>query len=138
MQRSEQADLAIGAPNHSPGNLSAVGRVHVLYGTPTGLKAANGRSYYGTVPNTCDGDSVLHGAFGYVVSAGKFGPSLSYNNLVIAHPSCGEGVRPGGAVTVYPGSATGLPAAGLRWSQDSNGILDVAEPRDQFGWGLPR
>jgi hypothetical protein len=38
-----------------------------------------------------------------------------------------------GAVTVLPGSASGLVGVGTTWSQGTNGIQDTAEANDHFG-----
>ncbi len=63
-----------------------------------------------------------------------------FKDLAVAAPfeEVGTGlVSNAGAVNVIYGSATGLTAAGNQlWSQNSPGILDVAEPFDNFGSAL--
>ena len=122
-------DLAVGANRESfAGSTSSEGAVHVLFGSEgTGLSSAGNQFWHQNssgIEDVAEKDDL----FGASLAAGDFNGD-SRDDLAIGVP--GEDVNAaldGGAVNVIYGSASGLTAAGDQfWSQDSSGILDVAE-----------
>ncbi|MEU4559395.1 FG-GAP-like repeat-containing protein [Actinoplanes sp. NPDC023936] len=102
------ADLAVGAPGEAIGGAFEAGRVTVLYGGPTGLTAAQARTFDGTVAGAAE-------------PFDHFGASLAVANLRgdahddLAVLASGE-YRPDtagawGAAVVLAGSVTGVDAA---------------------------
>ena len=136
-------DLAIGAPGESIA-ASQVGKVHVIYGSSSGLSAIS--------PITDQLWQQGVNGLDEVAEAGDFfGLSLSsadYNNdnrddLAIAAPReaiAGETIQAVGKVHVIYGSSSGLsttsPIADQLWMQGLNGLDDVAEFADFFGYSL--
>ena len=139
--RDGYADLAIGVPyeavTRSGERRVAAGAVNVLFGSPSGLRAAGDQLI------TEDGSGIRGRAetgdtFGTALTAGDFGLGPA-SDLAIGAPgedfvSSGERLNFAGVVHVVHGSATGLSAVGDQvWSQDSRGIRGRAEASDQFG-----
>jgi FG-GAP repeat len=122
------ADLAIGAP----GEDTARGVVQVLYGSANRLTATGSQLW------TQDSSGIVGVAepgdfFGGALAAGDFNGDGRADLAVGAE---GED-NAAGAVQVLYGSPTGLAATGNQlWSQDSSGIVGVAEPGDRFGFAL--
>ena len=144
------ADLAIGVHGENVGNGVGSGAVSVLYGSATGLTVGGGdtgvpqnqlwtRSSPGVVG---DPDNAL--GFGFAVVAGDFNGD-GYADLAIGvSGELVDGAQGAGAVNVLYGSGIGL-IVGLEllgvpqnqlWTQNSPGVLGVAEKGDGFGYAL--
>ena len=137
-------DLAIGVPyeavTRSGERRVAAGAVNVLFGSPTGLRAARGHLITQDSPGL-RGRSEANDQFGTALAVGDFGRGPAADLAIGApsedFPSHGERLNSPGLVHVVHGSATGLSAAGDQvWSQDSRGIRGRAEPFDEFGVAL--
>jgi hypothetical protein len=134
--RSAQDDLAIGAPGEAFGGVSG-GAVIVLYGTSAGLNGLHDPQLWR------QGDAGIPGS---LEAGDRFGGSLltadlagsAQSDLVIGSPREDVGLLDAaGAVVLIVGSPTGLQAAGARlWTQNSPGVLGVADKGDVFGTSL--
>jgi hypothetical protein len=111
------ADLGVGAPFEDVGAAADAGATSALYGT-----AGTGLSLTGAQTFTQVGSVEAGDAFGYGLAAGDF-ETVGGDFLA-------------GAVSAVPGSAGGLVAGGLLFTQDSQGVPSAAEPEDLFGWAL--
>jgi FG-GAP repeat len=122
------ADLAVGAPYESVGSAFAAGAVSVLYGSPSGLTTSGGRLF------TQVADAVEGGEqFGSALAAGDFNHD-GFVDLAAGAPGEAVGsVGGGGAVSVLPGSATGLTATGGRLFSQVGGAVEAT---DDFGAAL--
>lgn len=124
------ADLAVGVARE---NLPTdhEGLVHLIYGTPEGLKA-NGSQLWSQDSVGVADNAEIQDFFGVSLVTGDFGKS-PLRDLAIG--VVGEDER-AGAVEILFARDEGLAAAGDQfWSQDSPQIKDVAEPFDNFGVG---
>jgi hypothetical protein len=123
------ADLTVGAPWEAVGSLVQAGAVSVLYGSAAGLTGSGGRLF-----TQVGGTVEANDHFGSQLAAGDFNHD-GFAELAAAAPSEGVGSQfSAGAVSVLPGSAGGLTAAGGRlFTQDSPGVPGVAEFGDNFG-----
>lgn len=131
------ADLAIGAPYEDlaaggSANLDA-GAVTIIYGTAAGLNAAGSQVW--TQGTAGVGDVVEpDDAFGYALAVGDFNADGSDDLAIGVRDESFGNAAAAGAVQVIYGSAAGLTAAGSQiWTQDSAGMLEVAETGDHFG-----
>ena len=105
------ADLAVGAPYETVGSAFAAGAVSVLYGSAGGLATSGGRLFT-QVGSAVEGDD----QFGSALAAGDFNHD-GFVDLAAGAPGETVGSAGGaGAVSVLPGSATGLTATGGSWS----------------------
>ena len=113
-------------------NLDA-GAVTVIYGSASGLAAAGNQVW--TQGTAGMEDVVERGdAFGYALAVGDFNGDGSDDLAIGVRDESFGSVMAAGAVQVIYGSAAGLTAAGSQiWTQDSAGMLDVAETGDRFG-----
>jgi len=129
-------DLAIGVPYEDLAAAINAGVVHVIYGAEGGLTAAGSDLW----------SEDTAGILGIAETDDRFGWSLAscdcngdgYYDLAIGEPYEDLGVvGDAGVVHIIFGSAGGLTAAGNElWSEDTAGILGVAETDDKFGWSL--
>jgi hypothetical protein len=133
-------DLAIGVPweDLASGSIPEAGAVNVLHGSAFGLTEVGDQLW------TQDSPGVLNKAeeldhFGWSLTAGDFdGDGLGDLAISAIQEDLDASITSEhGAVNVLYGSANGLSAAGDQfWSQNSAGILDVAEDDDFFGSAL--
>jgi FG-GAP repeat len=136
--RSTHADLAIGVPfEQSVGTIADAGAVHVLYGTSTGLSATGNQLWHQNTAGVADSVEAFD-FFGTALTAGNFNNGQAAD-LAIGVP--GEDFSAtnfdAGAANVLYGTSNGLTAFGNQfWHQDSSGILNSAEPADEFGFAL--
>jgi hypothetical protein len=134
-----QADLVIGVPFETVGALISAGVVHVLYGSPEGLKTTSNELLNQDSPNIPSAVSASYG-FGKSLTIANFGFSAE-GDLAIASRDTVNGQAAAGAVTVLYGGAgrIGKSTKIQYWTQDSPGISDRAEAGDLFGgvYGQP-
>lgn len=125
------SDVAIGEPQNGGG------RVHVLYGTRSGLRADATASTPDDVLISSPGDADGH--FGFVVVALDFNgdgcSDLAVSTPFSTTPSAGTGVA-GGFVSIFLGS----PGTGInpnnRIDIDGRNGNHTPQRGDQFGWSL--
>jgi hypothetical protein len=126
------ADLAAGAPSEDVGSAADAGAVSVLPGSAGGLTATGGRLFpqVGGAVETEDG-------FGSALAAGDFNQD-AFADLGVGAPfEDVGGTVDAGAVSVLPGSAAGLGAAGGQlFTQDTPGVPGSAQELDLFGAAL--
>jgi hypothetical protein len=129
------ADLAIGVPGEDVGGAADAGRVVVLYGSPLGL-AGSADSWHQNSPGVKNAAGAGD-AFGSSLAAADFDGDGFWDLAVGVPFENVAGKEDAGAVNVIRGSATGLVS--LRDAflhQDTAGINDTAEARDNFGAAL--
>jgi hypothetical protein len=128
-----RADLVAAAFLEDVSHLGDVGGINVLMGTTAGAAPAT----------TSFLDQDTPGVPGTAGSADAFGKALAIGDLdgngyadlaVAARYDDEAGPAASGAVDVLYGSSAGPSTARAQlWTQDSVGVLDVAEERDHFG-----
>jgi len=132
-------DLAVGTPDDGGTGVDGSGTVAIIYGTASGLSAANNQLWSLLSPNIL-GDPSNSFAFGFAVACGDFNGD-GRDDLAVGNPFSGVfgQLNASGAVNVlYSSSTTGrLSSKGNQlWSEDSPGILETAESDDQFGFAV--
>ena len=115
-------DLAVGAPHEDVGGVVLAGAVNVFYGSAAGLPAS---SQVRLQANPEDSDQ-----FGFALDAGLFNDDNVMDLAVGAPGETVGGRRGAGAVSVFYGSAAGLPATSQTLLQGN------PEPGDNFGAAL--
>ncbi len=130
------ADLAIGVPGESVGNLVEAGAVNVLYGTSKGLSATNGQLWHQN-SNEVFGVAERQDFFGSVLTVGDF-DNDGYSDLVVGVPKEDVGsVVNAGAVNVLYGAVGGLGAIGNQsWHQSTGVVLGDDEQNAYYGSSL--
>lgn len=127
-------DLAIGSPLEDRGGVDS-GAVHVLYGSGDGLRPRRSQVWTQDSPGVRD-SAESHDHFGRTLTAGDFDGD-GRDELAIGVPFEGRHIGRMGIVHVLRGTRNGLSAKGDQvWHQDTPGILERAEHRDQFGQTL--
>jgi hypothetical protein len=127
------ADLAIGAPNESVGEVANAGQVTIMPGSAAGLISAGSALWNqdstGILDKVEDGDR-----FGASLSARDLGNEADAELSVgVPYENVGS-VKDAGAASVLYGSAAGLSSTGNQfWNQDSSGIFDSTEKSDRLG-----
>jgi hypothetical protein len=140
------ADLVVGIPLEDVGAAENAGAVAVLYGSPTGPQAESPADQFLVQGDPGIGEMAEpDDFFGWALADGDFNGD-GFGDLAIGTPlenvrrEDGSGVvTNAGAVQVLYGSASGLqtdPAAVQLWTQESTGIIGLAETNDQFGNAL--
>jgi hypothetical protein len=127
------ADLAAGAPFEDVGASRAdAGAVSVLYGSAGGLTTIGGQLFT-QVAGAVETDD----GFGFALATGDFNHD-TFADLAASAPFEDVGsAADAGAVSVLPGSASGLTTTGGQlFTQDSPGVPDSAEELDFFGFTL--
>ena len=125
-------DLAIGAYAEDLGAAANAGGVNVLFGSATGLTSVGDLFLQDTV---CDGPEA-NDNLGRELAAGDYNGD-GRDDLAMGIPSEDfNGVPDAGAVQVTPGPLSGVTSQ--CWSQDTVGIIGVANPGDNFGGALGR
>jgi len=136
-------DLAIGSPGNSPGNpdVKRAGTVFVIYGTGSGLNAANNQSWDRNMPGVRGTDQV-EAHYGWSVAAGDFNGD-GYADLAAGIPHTDGFSVDTGAVSILFGSAARLTSNGsmlLAGKQsgvpNGQGIGDLGAANDRFGTSL--
>jgi hypothetical protein len=125
------ADLAIGAIE-VPFNETDTGWVTVLYGSATGITTNGSQLWSQDSPGIPDA-SEMADSFGQSLASGNFNGD-GYADLAIAAPGENLAGYDEGVIHILFGSASGLTSSGTQlWSQDTPGVLDVAQSGDEFG-----
>jgi FG-GAP repeat len=133
-----KADLVAGVPGENVGTHPDAGAVNVIYGSAKGLASAGNQFWSQDSPGIIDicerGDR-----FGFALVARNFGKGAEAD-LAVGVPFEDIGrIEDAGGMNVIYGSPKGLTAAGNQfWSQASPGIIDLAEPGDEFGYAAGR
>jgi len=128
-------DLAIGVPQEDSASQVNVGTVHVIYGSNSGLTAANDDIWWHSTfpPNAV----VANDSFGNSLSGGDFNND-GYDDLAIGirrKDVSGEGSA--GAAQIIYGTSHGLASANSQyWHQNSPGIDDACNAGDHFAYSL--
>jgi hypothetical protein len=126
-----KADVVVGAPGETVGGNANSGAIFLLRGSAAGLTTIDSQvidESSAMVP----GDAGTS-KFGYSVAVGDQDADGRAEVVVGAPNKNVGGQDQAGAVTVLPGSASGLVGVGTTWSQGTNGIQDTAEANDHFG-----
>ncbi len=132
-----RADLAIGAPYDSPGNVTSSGAVNIIYGSAAGLTAAGNQYWHQDSAGIQDANTP-HQNFGRFLAAGNFNfnpnAPVYAADLAVGTPSEVVGGMVGaGAVNVLYGTAgAGLSAVGNQFMHQNNSG-EVAQVDDGFG-----
>jgi hypothetical protein len=115
-------DLAVGAPNEDVGAAASGGAVNIFYGSAAGLPA--------TSQVRLQGNPEVGDQFGFALDAGLFNDD-NFMDLAVGAPGETVGGRSSaGAVSVFYGSAAGLPATSQALLQGNH------EQGDRFGAAL--
>ncbi len=133
--RSRFVDLAVGASGVDYGAADRGGAVNVLPGSAGGLTGTGSQLLTRNSPGV-PGSSQPSDGFGFIsLAAGDFyGDGAADLAVGVLEP---QGIAGAGAVVALPGSAGGLTGTGSQlFTQDSPGVPDSAEFRDQFGNAL--
>jgi len=130
-------DLAIGAPGQWVGGFTGAGRVHVLFGSITGLVAAGSQILDRDTAGIADSPG-SQDRFGAALAAGDFDADGAADLAVgVREDDLPAGVDAGQVHVLYGGAGIGLTTTGSQlWSQDSAATLDPSEPADRFGAAL--
>jgi FG-GAP repeat len=128
-------DLVVGVPREDQVGLDS-GVVNVIYGSASGLSAA-GTQLWGQDRPRIEGSSETNDLLGFALVAADFDHD-AFDDLALGVPFEDIGAKANaGAVNVIYGSDSGLNFRGNQlWSQDSSGIVNTADARDEFGFAL--
>ncbi len=138
--RDGYADVAVGIPGEDIGTAVDCGAVHVLYGGPSGLTAADDVMWHQNSTGVPGGNE-SYDRFGRTLAVGDV-TGDGYADLVVGVPGEDIGtVNGAGGIVLLRGSASGITATGSQgWNQDSAGIADQAEQfaigTEEFGGAL--
>jgi hypothetical protein len=129
-------DLAIGVPGEGVGSHSTAGAVNVILGSAAGLSAA-GTEFWNQDSPKINNTGETDDEFGFSVAFGDFdGNGFADLSAGVPYEDLTNGVD-AGAVNVIYGSASGLTsAADDFWNQDVDGINNVVEKSDLFGYSV--
>lgn len=121
-------DLAA-TSGHDP-DQSSRGLVHVIFGSPTGLRADGSQAIQ-------DPDPEYHSGFGHSLAGGDLDGDGD-DELVVGSNWRDVGTADlAGQVRVFSGTPDGVAVAGSQvWHQDTPGVLGEAENYDHFGSSL--
>jgi hypothetical protein len=130
------ADLAVGVPDEDVNTIGGAGAVNVLYGTPAGLTGTGSQLFTQDSPGVGEAAEFFE-FFGSRLAVGDF-DNDTFDDLAVGVGGEDVGsIVDGGAVNVLYGSAAKLTGAGSQlFTQDSPGVVSVAEEFDFFGDAL--
>ncbi|WP_203906602.1 M4 family metallopeptidase [Rhizocola hellebori] len=126
-----KADLVVGAPGETVGGNANSGAIFLLRGSASGPTTVNSQAI--DESSTIVPGEASTSRFGYSVAVGdQDGDGRA--EVVAGAPNKNVGGQDqAGAVTILPGSVSGLVGVGTTWSQGTNGVPDTAEANDHFG-----
>ena len=128
--------LAVGASYKNVDTVIQAGTVNIIRGSTTGLSSANNR-LWNQNSDGMQGETGSGDYFGSSLASGDFNNDGYMDLAVGVAGDTVDGVSWAGAVSVIYGTAGGLHSANNQlWSQNSDGIADIAEEEDFFGRSL--
>ncbi len=133
----DKDDLAIGCPFEDIGSVANAGGVLILYGAAGGL-TATGSQFFGQDTAGVPGTAEVGDLCGVALAAGDFNGD-GKDDLAIGcrGESVGSVTDAGVVIILYGAAGSGLTATGSQFfSQDTPGIVGVAEAGDLFGFAL--
>lgn len=131
--KSPEAELVIGVTFEDVGTVVDAGVVHVVYGSANGLSQSASQLLSQDAANIPGVVTAAYG-FGKSLAVANFGYSAE-GDLAIASRDTVNGQPAAGAVTVLYGSPGRIAGAAhvQYWTQESPGVLDIAEAGDLLG-----
>jgi hypothetical protein len=134
-------DIAVGALQHSVDGVPKAGEVDVLYGSAAGLTATGSQLFTENSPGSVSDGAQFGDRYGRTVeSADANCDGYADLSVGISHEGIEQSLAPGAGamVMLYGSPGVGLTETGNQfWHQDSPGILDQAEPQDNFDGRVP-
>lgn len=135
-------DLGVGVPGEDTRAGDDIGAIHVLHGTVDGLDGTGSRYLTQDAADVLDEAEPFDG-FGAQMAAGNLDGD-GFDDLAVGVPGEDLGdpedpafVEDAGVVQVFYGSTDSIETSGNQeWTQDSDGVLGVAERGDGFGSAL--
>ncbi|SEQ79501.1 FG-GAP-like repeat-containing protein [Microlunatus flavus] len=125
-------DLAVGVPEEAEKDLGSAGRIHVLYGSTSGLRSKGSQSWAQSSSGV-RGSSERNDRFGASLAAADVDGD-GRSDLAVGVPGENAGT---GAVALLRGSKKGITASSDElWSQNSTGLDGTAATGDLFGAAL--
>ena len=131
-------DLAIGAPYEIVGGKDDAGAVHILFGSANGL-VATGSQHLTQDSSGIEGTAEPGDRLGWSLAAGDLGDlTVAGQDLAIGAPGedVGAAADAGAVHAIYGGTGGLTSETDEFFTQDSAGILDVAQPGDHFGYAM--
>jgi disulfide bond formation protein DsbB len=130
------ADLAVGVPEEDVGTTPNAGGLNILYGSADGLSEVGNQAWHQDSTLIPDGAEEGDRFASSLATADINGDGYTDLAVGVSGEEVG-GVLNAGALHVLFGSADGLSAADNQfWHQDSPGVADAAEERDNFSAAL--
>jgi hypothetical protein len=129
------ADLAVGMRFEDVGRIRDAGAVAVIRGSSSGLTPVGSQLWHQDSPGIA-GAAEAGEEMGWALATGDFDGD-GHDDLAIGAAYDDHHANRDGVVHVLFGSLGGLSSRGSQvWSQDSPGVADRSEERDQFGQTL--
>jgi hypothetical protein len=130
-------DLAIGVPFEDVDGMDDAGRVHILYGSNNGLRSNGSQLLEQGFNSGIEGQMDASDMFGHALAVGDF-DNDGRDDLAIGVPNdIVDGSSQAGGVNILYGTSSGLTTTDNQlWTQNTNDILDEAEPGDFMGFSL--
>jgi hypothetical protein len=126
------ADLAIGVSTETVDGIATAGAVNVLYGSASGLTAADNQLWHKNTPGVLG--VAADDAFGHELATGDFNQDGFQDIAIGAQGETVGGVDLAGGVHILFGSSDGLTALHDQvWHQASAGIAGAPAFGDRFG-----